>query len=113
VHHNKKYDFFLIFLADPGPLDANISTLCNKRLRSTGGIQYSILIMLSSRSRWDDMKVLDITMKGSRSLLPPCGLIYAFAYGHGNCANDDFMGVAAMAAAVLSWQFHGSFLVHQ
>jgi hypothetical protein len=40
-------------------------------------------------------------------------LIYGFAYGHGNGANDDLMDVAAMAAAVLSWQFYGSFLVHQ
>jgi hypothetical protein len=57
--------------------------------------------------------VFDIITKGSRSLLHPCDLTYAFAYGHGNGTDDDLMDVAAMAAAVLSWQFHGSFLVRQ
>ena len=59
-------------------------------------------------------KAFDVISKGnSGSLLHLCDLIYAFAYGRGNGSDDDLMDVAAMAAAVLSRQFRGSFLVRQ
>jgi hypothetical protein len=58
-------------------------------------------------------KVFDIIKKGSRSFLCPCDLLHSFAYGHGNGADKDLMVVAALAAAVLSWQLHDSFLVGQ
>lgn len=58
-------------------------------------------------------KVFNIIMKSIKSTVHPCYLMYSVTYGHDNGAKDDLMYVAAMAASVLPWQLHGSFLVHQ
>jgi hypothetical protein len=50
-------------------------------------------------------------VKDGKSLFQPLfGLIHAFAFGHNSNDSDGFMDVAAMAAAVLSHQFHGNSL---
>ncbi len=55
------------------------------------------------------MVLFEKKMKNSTVMIHPFNLIYAFVFASGRSDEEDFLGMAAMAAAVLSHKFCGNF----
>jgi len=58
-------------------------------------------------------KVFDVISSNNTTMKHPLDIIYPFTYASTGSHEDGFYDVAALAAAVLSCQFHGNFVVCQ